>query len=656
MLKEFHFLEPLWFLALIPLAGLLWFAFKNNTDSKAWKKIIDHRLLPLLLQGEDKNTHKLPKGILAFVWLVAVIALADPVWEKIPRPVFQTNAARVLVLDLSNSMLIDDVKPSRLARARFKIEDILSREEEGQTGLVLFAGEAFVASPLTRDTETIRSILKVLTPQIMPAQGSRLDLGLIKAHELLKQSGIVNGQVLVIADGASQKTASNKAAEVLLKAGHTVSVMAVGTEAGGQLNFRNNTSRIIKLDEAPLSDIAKKGGGNYHLMTGNNTDLNHLLTFNSDYSALEQNENSASDKSSIQNTEWNSTGPWLVLLLLPFAALAFRKGWLLNLTLACLVFTGITPTQEVFAADDAITNKVINSSAKQTESRWQYLIDNLTKNKAQRASKALKNAEYENARDLSTDLLTRGSAEYKLGDYDAALESFKQVKGAEGRYNEANTLAKLNQYEQAIAAYDKALKLNPDMNDAKENKKAIEDFLKQQSSKDQQTSQQNQSEQQNQSQDNKEQTGGSDSKNEQNDSQASDKKGEQQEQNKSEENQFSEANNDLEKNKKEAEQEQVQNTQNEPSDADTKQENNDLNTDLTEQGSESKDEISAEEKAKKQAIKEQANELSKEEKMAAEQWLRRIPDDPGGLLMRKFRHQYNQSRGYSKSNSNEQPW
>jgi len=238
MLDNFHFLEPLWFIALIPLILIIYFTFQDHSDSKAWEKVVDAKLLSLLLQGEDKNSNLLPKFLLAIAWIISVVALADPVWEKIARPIFQTNAARVLVLDLSNSMLIDDLKPNRLARARFKIEDILSRDEEGQTALVLFAGEAFTAAPLTRDTETIRSMLKVLSPQIMPAQGSRADLGLMKAHELLKQSGITSGQVLLIADGISQKSLGIKAAKDLRNNGHTVSVMAVGTEAGGKLNFR----------------------------------------------------------------------------------------------------------------------------------------------------------------------------------------------------------------------------------------------------------------------------------------------------------------------------------------------------------------------------------------------------------------------------------
>jgi len=650
MLEQFHFLEPLWLLALLPLAAVFWLAFQSSTDSRAWEKIIDAKLLPLLLQGEDNNTNTFPKFLLPMVWIIAVIALADPVWEKIPRPIFQTNAARVIVLDLSNSMLIEDLKPSRLVRARFKIEDILSREEEGQTGLVLFAGEAFTASPLTRDTETIRSLLKVLTPQIMPAQGSRADLGLAKAHELLKQSGIINGQVLLIADGVSEKSASLSVAEDLRKDGHTVSVMAVGTEAGGKLNFRNNISRTIKLEPEPLINIAESGGGNYHLMTTNNTDLKRLLSTISDNSSVEKKQNTEGDNQEIQNREWHSTGPLLVLVLLPFAALAFRRGWLLNIAVACLIFGFVSQPQEVMAAKN------------ESQSKWQGLVERLSKNKAQRANQALINHQYERARDLSDNPLGRGSAEYKLEDYEEALNSFKQAQGADARYNEGNTLAKLKKYEEAIAAYDEALELNSSMQDALDNKKSIEDFLKQQQSgKKSQSSNENQQGSSDAKNDQQEQQSGDSEQNQdkKSGSQSASKKSEQEQQNdqekgKEQDNQFSDANKDLDKNKKDAEEEEIQAAQNQSA-------KNDKNGD--EKTQPDKDQTLANEgeddskkDANKEAAKELAEELSKEEKMAAEQWLRRIPDDPGGLLRRKFRHQYNQNRRNSNTRPTEQPW
>lgn len=657
MLKDLHLQEPLWLLALIPVVIILWLASQTTTSSRAWGKIIDPKLLPLLLQGEDRNTYKFPKILLAISWIIAVVALGDPVWEKISKPVFQTNAARVLVLDLSNSMLIDDLKPNRLSRARFKIEDILSQEEEGQTGLVLFAGEAFAASPLTRDTETIRSMLTVLTPQLMPVQGSRADLGLMKAHELLKQAGSTNGQVLLIADGVSQEAASLSAAESLKNNGHTVSVLAVGTEKGGKLNFQNDTSVSVKLDSGSLRNIARNGGGNYHLITTNNSDLKDLLNPISDNKMEEKQRNNEVS----ENQEWQSTGPLFVLLLIPFAALAFRKGWLLNVFIMCLFLGLVTQPQDVMAADEEI------------ETQWGNLLETLSKNKAQRANNALINEQYEKARDLSDDSFAKGSAEYKLENYEEALKNFKNIQGADARYNEGNSLVQLEKYDEAIAAYDEAIKLNSTMQDAIDNKKSIEDFLKkqdqQQQSEDQQSSDENQqsnsedqkSQDNQQSEDSKEDQNkqGSESANNSEEGEQSqaqekekEKKKDQESDEANQENQFSDANKDMNKDKEDAEKSESMQPAEGDKESAEKTEENKANELSEETQNDKQDESVNAKRIQKQA----ADELSKEEKMAAEQWLRRIPDDPGGLLRRKFRHQYNKTRRSTSSNSTEQPW
>jgi len=506
--------------------------------------------------------------------------------------------------------------------------------------------------------------LKVLTPQIMPAQGSRTDLGLIKAHELLKQAGIAKGQVLLIADGVSQEAASLKAAKDLFDNGHTVSVMAVGTEKGGKLNFRNNVSRIVKLDAHLLNNIAIRGGGNYHLMTTNNNDLKSLLTSISDNSSLEEKlntEGNNNDENEIQNREWHSTGPLLVLILLPFAALAFRRGWLLNIAGACLLFGLIVQPQQVIAAES--NRNTLSQSENQAQSNWQNLVERLSKNKAQRANDAFNSQQYEKARDLSDKPLSRGSAEYKLENYEDALNNFKQAEGADARYNEGNTLAKLQKYKEAIAAYDEALNLNSSMQDALDNKKTIEDFLKQQqqsgkksesSNDNQQGSSDSQNDQQEQqSADSSDQ--GEQSQDKQSDSQSASKDSEQEEKDKEQQNQFSEANKDLDNNKKEAEEEQVQSAQEQSAQSNKDDDDQQSQAEKEQQAATEAEEnqVNAE---NKQAKKEQAEELSQEEKMAAEQWLRRIPDDPGGLLRRKFRHQYNQSRRDSPTRSTEQPW
>ncbi len=651
LIEPFKFLYPQWLFALIPLALLLWFSFRSNGNSNAWEKVIDAKLLPILLQGKDTKTGTLAKILLALGWLISVVALADPVWEKISRPVFQTNTARVIVLDLSNSMLISDLKPSRLARARFKIEDILSRDEEGQTGLVLFAGDAFTASPLTRDTETIRSLLKILTPQLMPVQGSRVDLGLNKAHELLKQAGVNKGQVLLIADGLSNKTLANKAAKSLVKNGYTVSVLGVGTEEGGTLKFKNYSNVNIKLETDSLNTVAINGKGKYHRISPNNADLQLLLSVTLDGKA---SKNKELQKQDVDNEQWKSTGPFLILLLIPLAALAFRRGWLLNVFFAFFLVSMLLQTQQVMA----------------------FSLDDLWKNKEQQAETALRLQQYGKVNKLSKNPLRLGSAAYKQDKYTEALDHFKKSKGANARYNEGNTLAKLNKYKEAIAAYDKAIEQQSDMQDAIENKSAIEKLLKRQQDsekskdgdKENQDNQQNESEQKSSDKSQSKSDKSAENQQKQN-SQSSEedqtkkepqsntkKKAEETQKN----DQFSDANKELSKKQKDeknsdpsTDDQDSKTKQTEQKNTEVKSENEEAQNKLENTKESEANKNKSEQSTPNTTKKEVDTDLTEEEKMAAEQWLRRIPDDPGGLLRRKFKYQYKRRRNNSNT---EQPW
>ncbi len=692
-LSQLHFQAPLWLLALIPLGLLLWLLSRTQVNASAWAKVIDPKLLPYLLQGEQGKTSSLPKWLMASAGLIGIIALADPVWEKVPRPVFQTNAARVIVLDLSTSMLVDDLKPSRLARARFKIEDILSREEEGQTGLVVFAGDAFTASPLTRDVDTIRNLLQVFTPEIMPAQGSRVDYALQKAHELLKQAGIQHGQVLLIADGASNPKAAYKAAKALRDDGHTVSVLAVGTKQGGLLRLRSRRVNV-KLDADILQKIAKTGGGGYHLISSNNSDLNTVLK---QTLSDKKQDQAAAKTDDFKTADWKSSGPYLVLLLLPLAALAFRKGWLLNLFIVAALFGLGAQPQNLYAAassaasaaSTANSNEATNTN-QNNQSTISELWQKLWLNKEQRAAKALQQKQFKRASQLSQAPLRKGSAEFKGNDYEGALSDFQKAQGADARYNEGNALAKLKKYKEAIEAYKKALKLNPDMADAKANKKALEDFLKRQqqkkqqqkhkkqdknkqgqNKKDQNRQQQNQNQKKNQQQNQQQdqQQGGKKQQDQQSARQDKDKQGKQGKKDAQNKNQFADANKNLDKNKDKKDQPNDSEQASKGADKDQKKADREKSKAQKEAQKKAQREAqqkqqAAKEKAGKaqdkkpdeaqQAARAKAEELSKEEKMAAEQWLRRIPDDPGGLLRRKFRRQYQRSN--RRPNDDEQPW
>jgi len=124
---DFHFLRPLWLLALLALP-LLWYALRRGEgDGQTWRGVVDAHLLPHLLERVAAERGRAPHALLGIAWILACIALAGPAWERLPQPLFQNRAARVIALELSSSMLAQDVRPSRVERARYKIADILRR-------------------------------------------------------------------------------------------------------------------------------------------------------------------------------------------------------------------------------------------------------------------------------------------------------------------------------------------------------------------------------------------------------------------------------------------------------------------------------------------------------------------------------------------------
>jgi len=171
---EFHFLRPYWFLMLIPLAIMLWSLLWYLKKGDSWQQVIDPKLLKHLLNQSSSAKNFKPLMILGLIWFTTVFALAGPAWEKHQQPVFRNNNAKVILLDLSQSMLAEDIQPDRLTRAKYKILDLLRDYPEGQTGMAVFSGEAYTVSPLTNDTHTIALMVSDLSPDIMPVSGSNI--------------------------------------------------------------------------------------------------------------------------------------------------------------------------------------------------------------------------------------------------------------------------------------------------------------------------------------------------------------------------------------------------------------------------------------------------------------------------------------------------
>ena len=172
LVEEFHFLRPLWLLAIIPAVVFFAAMWRVNSVITAWDKAIDESLLPYLLDRSKSGAQRTPLLLLFAAWVLTVTALAGPVWEKLPQPVQKRDDALVIVMDLSLSMYAADHIPSRLDLAKRKLRDILALREEGQTALVVYAGDAHTVTPLTDDVVTIAALVPSLSPNIMPLFGS----------------------------------------------------------------------------------------------------------------------------------------------------------------------------------------------------------------------------------------------------------------------------------------------------------------------------------------------------------------------------------------------------------------------------------------------------------------------------------------------------
>jgi len=591
----FHFLRPEWFLAIIPLAIFYWLLRRLQLQNKSWHSFCDKDLLPFLF-NQDTTVQKKPfLPALLIAGLLTIIALAGPTWEKRPQPVFKKQSALVIVLDLSRSMDATDIKPSRLTRAIHKIEDILKIRTEGQTALIVYAGDAFTVTPLTEDTATISSQIKSLSTNIMPVQGSQTHKAIELAHQLFTRTSLQSGHILLISDGINND--AFESVKKHLKNKYTLSVLGIGTsdgapiplESGGFFKDKSGAIVIPKLNQEKLHQLALTGSGAFQMLSTTDSDINTLLK---PLSGIQSDQQS---KSTDLNTDsWFETGPWLLLPVLVISLLAFRKGYLFAFAFIC-----IQQPEPAYALD------------------W----GSLWKNNNQQAEQLLRDNKASQAAEKFSDKEWKAGAEYKSGNYKQALETYKSLQSSDPdiQYNLANTQAQLGMYDEALQTYNKIIEKHPEHSDAKHNRDLIEKM---------------------QQQDNK----------------PSDKnKSDDKQNNKSDSKDSSSSEND-----------KANNEEDKDSESDKKQDSNKPEDTKESKQSEPQDEDNASEKNNKtqpedekqdddqqEAENLQQDQLSKEQRQANEQWLRRIPDDPGGLLKRKFQYQTQQR---PNNNNGDQQW
>jgi Ca-activated chloride channel family protein len=602
-LTEFHFIRPLWLLGIIPALLCFGIVKKINQHSGNWEKVINPALLPYLMQNslDTNNYAKYFQRSLALCWLLFCLSLAGPSWNQLPQPVHKEDSALVVIFDLSPSMLAEDIAPSRLVRARYKMIDIFKARKQGLSALVVYAGEAFTVSPLTEDSNTIVSLAPTLNPTLLPNYGSNTEDAIATALELVTNGGFQQADLLLITDGVD-RSAFGDISSQLSRENIRLHILGVGTPQGAPIPMGNggfvkdqNDSIILpRLDSASLKRLANIGNGRYFSITNNDSDIVAITE------AMEQEFPNTSVINDRSFDIWQDRGFWVVFLLLPLLLASFRKGAVYVVILApSLMLT--EPTE-----------------ASVWQDLW-YTSD-------QQGRNALEDGDAEMAQSLFKHPQWQASAAYKNGDYASAADQFKQGNSAVDYYNLGNSLAHMGELDKAIAAYDQALKILPDMQDAIANKKLIEQLKQQQQNQPQdgesQDSQENQS-QNGQSQDNQSQDSQSqDSQSQDSQSQDSQSQDSQSQDSQSQDNES-----------QRGEQQQSKQEQAEQQDKSETQQQQDSDQQQDEETA--KQQLSEMQKTEQQKLEEQ-------QQQELQQWLRRVPDDPGGLLRQKFRHQSQQ--------------
>ncbi len=266
--------QPAW-LFLFTVPWLLYYALRLSKPNTKLEKYIAKPLWTFLLQGKQVR-NKAP-AVFIIAWLFACIALAGPTLVKQALATEEKPLSNiVIVLDISPSMNVADVLPTRLEYSKRIINELIDTLDHHRIGLIAFSANAYAISPLTTDKQIIKQQLEVMDSSLVSISGSNLSRALKLASNALNQTipAGAPGMVLLISDGEIHDQFALQASRLLKQYGHTLYTLGVGTEQGGPVPF--SSGRLVshqqqlvvsKLRQQNMQVLAEGGGGNYQTLS-----------------------------------------------------------------------------------------------------------------------------------------------------------------------------------------------------------------------------------------------------------------------------------------------------------------------------------------------------------------------------------------------------
>lgn len=447
-----EWLRPLWLLAVPVLAWLLWRLWHRERQSGRWQLLLPAAFHQALLKGGSGRSSKLPWLALGIAWLLAVLALLGPSWQRVEQSNQKPADPLVILLELTPQMLATDGRPNRLEQTRRKLLDLLEARRDAQTAIIVYAGSAHSLVPLSDDLATSRNLLEALKPSLMPEPGRRADLAVARALQLIDQAQLGQGRLLLIGSALDEEERSG-IQQALQKRSVPLLVLGVGSregapvaqEDGSFLKDSRGAILIPRLDVRSLRETAEAHGGRYAAMRLDDEDLRRLGLLEGTQTMRAAGEPTLLDS-------YVDQGYWLLLPLLLLAACAGRRGWLF-----CLPLLLMLPPQSSQAFE-------FNDLWLRPDQQGQRLLQ------AQRPAEAAQSF---------VDPQWQGKALFEAEDYSAAAQRFAKGDSAADHYNRGNALAKAGELEAALDAYEHALERQPELAVAQYNKALVEEALRQ---------------------------------------------------------------------------------------------------------------------------------------------------------------------------------
>lgn len=429
--SQFHFLRPvfLWLLVPVGVIGLLGLFGKSRKTT--WERLIAPHLRPYLINKGNERTALIMRLLFVLGMMVGAIALAGPTWHEKEQQQEKVESPMFILLKLSRSMLEDDLQPSRLELVKFKVQELLDAEPGARTALIAYAGTAHRVVPLTEDYRIINDHLRSLSPAIMPREGNDLKQALALADSLT--TGIdAPARIVLFADEIDQQVT-----DILLAYANTsrhnleivpvnLNPESIGDNTDAQVLDKNVMARLdanaqlrvnyLTLDASDMELLAKR--------------VKDDLEFTKD---LEDTE-----------PEYTDMGWYFIFPVMLIFILWFRRGWVIYLLPLLLTSCG----DDSRFADLWFTR----------DYQGQKLSDK---------------GDYNTAAERYEDVLRKGVALYKAGNYEAAKTAFQRDSTAEGYYNLGLTLLQTGDTLAAANAFDAAVDLSPDMAAAQKNREIV---------------------------------------------------------------------------------------------------------------------------------------------------------------------------------------